>query len=75
MKDLCLAVTQMRCVWDRDANIAKAETLVREAAAEGANLILLQELFEYPLFGWLTYSVQSFSPILLLRSSHLLQER
>ena len=50
MTDLCLAVTQMECVWGRDQNIAKAETLVREAVAKGANLVLLQELFETPYF-------------------------
>lgn len=47
---LTLAITQMKCTWDVDANIAKAEALVREAADKGANLILLQELFETPYF-------------------------
>ena len=47
---LTIAATQMKCVWDRDANIAKAEELVREAAGRGARLILLQELFETPYF-------------------------
>ena len=50
MTKLCLAITQMKCVWDREANIAKAEALVREAVGNGANLVLLQELFEYPYF-------------------------
>lgn len=40
----------MACEWDIDANIARAERLVRKAAGEGANVILLQELFEYPYF-------------------------
>ena len=35
---------------DRDANIANAERLVREAAKQGANIILIQELFEAPYF-------------------------
>lgn len=47
---LTLAITQMSCTWDIDANIAKAEALVRDAAGKGANLILLQELFETPYF-------------------------
>jgi len=47
---LTLGITQMKCSWDIDANIAKAEALVREAADKGANLILLQELFETPYF-------------------------
>ncbi|MEM8653002.1 MAG: N-carbamoylputrescine amidase [Pseudomonadota bacterium] len=50
MTKLCLAITQMKCVWDREDNIAKAEALVREAVNKGANLVLLQELFEYPYF-------------------------
>jgi N-carbamoylputrescine amidase len=40
----------MACSWDLDANIAKAEQLVRSAAQEGAQIILLQELFETPYF-------------------------
>lgn len=47
---LTLAITQMACTWDTNANIARAERLVRDAAADGANLILLQELFETPYF-------------------------
>lgn len=45
-----VACTQMACSWDIDANIAKAEQLVRRAAQEGAQIILLQELFETPYF-------------------------
>jgi N-carbamoylputrescine amidase len=50
MRQVTLAATQMACGWDRDANLAGAEGLVREAAARGANVILLQELFETPYF-------------------------
>ena len=50
MSELIVAATQMACSWDRDANIANAERLVRAAAAKGARLILLQELFETPYF-------------------------
>ena len=45
-----VAATQMACSWDRDANIANAERLIREAAKQGANIILIQELFEAPYF-------------------------
>jgi N-carbamoylputrescine amidase len=45
-----VAATQMTCGWDREANIANAERLVREAAGRGANVVLLQELFETPYF-------------------------
>jgi N-carbamoylputrescine amidase len=45
-----VAATQMACTRDRDANIANAERLVRDAAARGANVVLIQELFETPYF-------------------------
>jgi len=45
-----VAATQMACSWDLEANIETAEKLVREAAAQGAQIILLQELFEAPYF-------------------------
>lgn len=50
MRTVTLAATQMSCSWDIDANIAKAEALVRGAAEAGAQIILLQELFETPYF-------------------------
>lgn len=50
MRTLTLAVTQMPCTWETEANLAAAEALVREAAAAGAQVILLQELFETPYF-------------------------
>jgi N-carbamoylputrescine amidase len=50
MRAITLAVTQMECGWDRDANVARAEDLVRRAAAGGAQVVLLQELFETPYF-------------------------
>ena len=45
-----VAATQMACSWNVDDNVDRAEVLVREAAAAGANIILLQELFETPYF-------------------------
>jgi N-carbamoylputrescine amidase len=50
MSIVTVAATQMACSWDRDANIANAEKLIRAAAARGANLVLIQELFETPYF-------------------------
>ena len=49
-RTVTVAATQMTCSWDRDANIANAEQLVRQAAGQGAQIILLQELFETPYF-------------------------
>lgn len=45
-----VAATQMACTWDRKRTLDKAEELVRQAAAAGAQIILLQELFETPYF-------------------------
>ncbi len=50
MRKVTVAATQMACTWDVNRNIDKAESLVREAAAKGAQIILLQELFETPYF-------------------------
>lgn len=45
-----VAAVQFVCVADRRVNLAKAEALVREAHARGAQIILLPELFETPYF-------------------------
>ena len=49
-RPVTVAVTQFACSWDLQANLARADALVREAAARGAQVILLQELFETPYF-------------------------
>ena len=46
MRKVTFAATQMACIDDRNANIALAEQQVRDAASRGAQIILLQELFE-----------------------------
>jgi N-carbamoylputrescine amidase len=50
MSMLSVAATQMACSWDLSANLENAEKLIREAAAGGAQVILIQELFETPYF-------------------------
>ena len=50
MSVVTLAATQMACSWDLDDNIARAERLVIAAAEDGAQIILLQELFQTPYF-------------------------
>lgn len=50
MTELTVAATQMACGSHRDENIARAEKLVIAAAERGAQVILLQELFETPYF-------------------------
>lgn len=50
MRNVKISATQMPCTWNRKATLDKADHLVREAAQKGANIILLQELFETPYF-------------------------
>ena len=50
MRVVKVAATQMRCSTQLEQNLVKAEALVRTAAEKGAQIILLQELFELPYF-------------------------
>ena len=50
MRKVTAAVIQMGCSRDREENLQKAEGLVRQAAEQGAQIILLQELFETQYF-------------------------
>ena len=50
MRTVTVATTQMACGWDIQQNINTATNLVTKAAQAGANIILLQELFETPYF-------------------------
>lgn len=50
MDKVNVAVTQMVCSKTYETNLNKAERVVRDAAARGANIILLQELFSGPYF-------------------------
>ncbi len=48
--EVTVAATQMHCTWDIPENIKRAENLIHTAADQGANIILIQELFETPYF-------------------------
>ncbi|MCB2116620.1 MAG: N-carbamoylputrescine amidase [Rhodobacteraceae bacterium] len=50
MRRVTIGVTQFACGWDLPANLDRAEALVRRAAGQGANVVLLQELFAAPYF-------------------------
>lgn len=50
MRNVKIAAVQMSCSHDRYSNIKKAEEFVRKAAQDGANIILLPELFENVYF-------------------------
>lgn len=46
MREVTVAATQMACTDVVSENVERGERLIREAAAQGANIVLLQELFE-----------------------------
>ena len=50
MRNITVAAIQMQCSKNVEENIAKAEKMIREAAAKGAQVILLPELFEREYF-------------------------
>ena len=50
MREVTVAATQMACSNETDKNVVNAEKLVRQAASEGAQIILIQELFESQYF-------------------------
>ncbi|MGN0141662.1 MAG: N-carbamoylputrescine amidase [Roseburia sp.] len=50
MRKVTVAAVQMRCRKEREENLKNAELKVREAAQNGANVILLPELFEREYF-------------------------
>lgn len=50
MREITIAAIQMQCSTSVEENINKADTMVRKAAASGANIILLPELFERQYF-------------------------
>ena len=49
-KLVTVAATQMSCTRDSEANIENAKKLIRQSAGEGAQIILIQELFESEYF-------------------------
>ena len=50
MSEVTVAAIQIQCSTDINKNIEKAEQRIREAAVNGANIILLPELFEREYF-------------------------
>ena len=62
MREVTVAATQMACSDNLDENVATGERLIRQAAAAGANIVLLQELFEG------LYFCQDEDPALLRRA-------
>ena len=49
--NVTVAATQMACTWDLKQNYEKATNIIHKADGLGAEIILLQELFETPYFS------------------------
>lgn len=50
MRPITVAATQFACSSDLPSNADRAEALARDAARQGANVVLIQELFAAPYF-------------------------
>ena len=67
MRMVTVAAVQMHCSRDVTDNLERAEQLVRQAAAQGANVILLPELFERQYFCQeRRYDYYQFAPPVLI---------
>lgn len=55
-----VAATQMACSWNMEENLDTAERVVRRAAAQGANVILLQEMFATHFFAFMDWKAEYF---------------
>ena len=72
-KIVTVAATQMSCSRDSKANITNAKKLITKAASEGAQIILIQELFESVYFCCLN-KTEEFNMARPFENNPLLQE-
>ena len=72
-KTVTVAATQMSCSRDSKANITNAKKLISKAASEGAQIILIQELFESVYFCCLN-KTEEFNMARPFENNPLLQE-
>ena len=72
-KTVTVAATQMSCSRDSEANINNAKKLIIKAASEGAQIILIQELFESVYFCCLN-KTEEFNMARPFENNPLLQE-
>ena len=68
-----VAATQMSCSWEIEENILKAKNLINQAADKGANIILLQELFQTPYFC-IQYDEEIFKLAQTFENNKILQQ-
>jgi len=72
-KTVTVAATQMSCSRDSKANITNAKKLITKTASEGAQIILIQELFESVYFCCLN-KTEEFNMAKPFENNPLLQE-
>tara|TARA_Y100000739_G_scaffold212597_1_gene204906 strand:- start:2159 stop:3019 length:861 start_codon:yes stop_codon:yes gene_type:complete len=72
-KQVTVAATQMSCTRDSKANIENAKKLTRQAASDGAQIVLIQELFESVYFPCLN-KPEEFTMAKPYKDNPLLQE-
>jgi N-carbamoylputrescine amidase len=68
-----LAATQIACSWDVEENLAAAERVVRAAAQQGANVILLQEMFATHFFAFMDWKPEYFKFAMPVQNNPILQ--
>ena len=68
-----LAATQISCGWSMEENLATAERVVRAAAQEGANVILLQEMFATHFFAFMDWKPEYFKFAMPVQNNSILQ--
>ena len=73
MREITVAATQMACSWDIEGNLNAAEKLVRDAVSQGAQVVLLQELFATPYFCIDTHEPDHFRHAVAYPSAELIQ--
>lgn len=80
MSKVTVAAIQMQMLYSPEENTLRAETLVREAARQGAQIVLLPELFERPYFcqerryDYLDYALPASENPAVLRMQALAKE-
>jgi len=80
MRNVTIGAVQLQCSSKPEENLDNAEALVRSAAAIGANVILLPELFMYPYFcqerqyGHYSYATEAAENPAVLRFAELAKE-
>lgn len=80
MSEVTVAAVQMKMTASPAENLSHAEALVREAAARGANIVLLPELFERPYFcqerryEYLNYALPVLENLAVLRMQTVAKE-